>query len=278
MSRPTILIMHTLPHRVRLKLSHPLRDEEKVIETMKDGDRIKAFTYNKITKSVIIEFDNVKTDLEETIIRLAIVYSKEYDMTPINIYSNSPTRDMPKIAYYSLLTILGASISKLLKPAKNIQELFNWLAVGTTVAAIGEHAYMEINKKGAFDPEVVSVMYLINSLSKGNFVIPSILTWITTFGRHILNLSYDNVVLNIKEEKNMYTDEVYYEVSLSKEKDIEKKSDFFKAIISGYLEKPNYFCKNNFVMANNEGAFFNRKMYKSFNCDIGNIILNDKYI
>ena len=40
--------------------------------------------------------------------------------------------------------------------------------------------------RGSFDPEVMSVVYLINSVGKPGAVRASLLAWIITFGRHLI--------------------------------------------------------------------------------------------
>ncbi len=39
---------------------------------------------------------------------------------------------------------------------------------------------------GSFDPEVMSIIYLINSIGKTNTFQASLLAWIVTFGRHLI--------------------------------------------------------------------------------------------
>ena len=61
-----------------------------------------------------------------------------------------------------------------------------WISVGTTLAAVAEHGYQELHVRGSFDPEVMSVVYLINSVGKPGAVRASLLAWIITFGRHLV--------------------------------------------------------------------------------------------
>ena len=54
------------------------------------------------------------------------------------------------------------------------------------MAAVVEHGYQELHVRGSFDPEVMSVFYLLNSLGKPNGLQASMLAWIVTFGRHLI--------------------------------------------------------------------------------------------
>ena len=55
-----------------------------------------------------------------------------------------------------------------------------------TLTAVVEHAYQELHTRGSFDPEVMSVVYLINAIGKPNGFQASLLAWIVTFSRHLL--------------------------------------------------------------------------------------------
>lgn len=61
-----------------------------------------------------------------------------------------------------------------------------WLSTGATLAAVVEHGYQELQLRGSFDPEVMSIIYLINSIGKTNTFQASLLAWIATFGRHLV--------------------------------------------------------------------------------------------
>ncbi|SHE90408.1 hypothetical protein [Clostridium fallax] len=236
MKNPTMVIVHRLTNRLRVKLSHPLKNILESKDMIKEHKGIKFVKYNSITKSLLINFDEFEIKSEEVLIRIAIVYSKSYGYNPINIVSNCPKREMPMLSYYSIAAILGATLSKFILWPKNVQEFLNWIAVGTTIGAIGEHAYSEINEKGTVDPEVMSVMYLVNSIRKGNFIAPSAVTWLTTFGRHILNTSYDEIILKVDEIRNVCSGETYYNVSVFPAIDNNEKIGFLKTFISRFIE------------------------------------------
>ncbi|MCD3297530.1 hypothetical protein G8T67_12030, partial [Clostridium botulinum C/D] len=54
MNQPTIIIVHRLNNRIRVKLSHPLRGVEEVIVAMEKREGVESFSYNNITKSIVI--------------------------------------------------------------------------------------------------------------------------------------------------------------------------------------------------------------------------------
>lgn len=253
MEQPKITVMHRINNRLRVKLSHPLRNIEKTMFSLKEREGIDIVRYNPIVKTMLVYYNSLKIDMEEVLLRIIVMYSKQYDMVPIKLESNTPTRNIPSLAKYSVLSIIIAGAVKFwgLCTNKSIQDFANWLAVGTTAGAIIEHAYNEISERGAFDPEVVSVMYLFNSVSKGNFIGASALTWITTFGRHILDFHYEGIFVRVKELKNMHTNEKYYEVGLYHKDKIYKKADFIKAFVTKFMDTQNASLKGNILISKN---------------------------
>lgn len=197
-------------------------------------------------------------------------------MVPIKLVSNTPTRNIPSLAMYSVGFIIAASAMKFLglNSNKNVSDLLNWAALGTTAGAIVEHGYNEINEKGAFDPEVVSIMYLLNSINKKNFITASALTWITTFGRHILDLRYDELSIKVKEVKDICTNESYFEISLYHGDDLYKKMNFVRAFLTNFIDRQNFSYGGN-ILINRHGMVMGRNGYDSFNKKCSQIIMNN---
>lgn len=252
MKQPSIVVLHKLPNRIRVKLSLPIRNIEDMKSMVMKHDGIISIEYSDITRSILVYFNPLRINFEEVLIRITIGFSKEYGLTPVKILSKQTGRDMPNLAYYSVVSIASAYVSLFLKSNKSIQELLNWLAVGTTIGAIMEHAWLEIRKKGAFDPEVVSVMYLINSMIKGNFISASALTWITTFGRHILDFSYDEIKLQVYEQIDNDSDEVYYNINIMQDQNISNAVDFLKVFMCKCIERRGTIYRKNSILEGRE--------------------------
>ena len=77
----------------------------------------------------------------------------------------------------------------------------NWCAVGTTIGTIFEHAYQELAKKGSFDPEVMSVVYLLNAISRGQVFYAAPAAWFLTFGRHIFVDNNKEIMMKVVARK-----------------------------------------------------------------------------
>ena len=204
MIQPTIVIVHRLQNRVRFKISLPLRDKVAAGEFLTEYDGIESFEYNDVTRSILVKFNEYKVELNEVIMRLAISYSKQYDKIPINVFLTKKKKNS-SLVYYSIASILLAGAVKNFTPfkSKELVNFLSWIAVGTTTLAVVDHGYREINEKGAFDPELVSLVYLLNSIKNHKLLTGSFITWLTAFGRHSLDLPYEGITIKVKEFKNI---------------------------------------------------------------------------
>lgn len=261
MNNPTIVIAHKIKNRIRFKLSHPIKNNLEVMQELIERDGIINAKYTDITKSIIVEYNSYRVAEAEIIMRVIAMYSKNYDLIPIRLVYDSKKKSMPPMAYYSLLTLMIGGVSKYIPMNIKVSEFINWAIVGTTIGAIGEHAYNEINEKGYFDPEVVSVMYLVNSIKKGNFLMPSAVTWGATFGRHILEMSYGRMLISVKEFKNKYLDEVYYDLSVMPDTDTSKRVNILRVFLEKFIETENNSIGKSFMISKkgltkHEGGLF----------------------
>ena len=50
----------------------------------------------------------------------------------------------------------------------SLASVTRWVSIVATLSAVTEHGYQELNTRGSFDPEVMSVVYLINAIGKTN--------------------------------------------------------------------------------------------------------------
>lgn len=262
MSYPTILMVHKLEGRIRIKISHPIIDIKEAEKFIKEADGITCVRYNDTIKSMIIKYNPTIITTENVIIKISIFMSNTYGFSKVKFISDCHKSDMPLLSYYSLISILGANVIKYLNPGNQVQEFVNWIATGTTVGAIGEHAYAEMSEKGTVDPEVMSVMYLINSIGKGNMVNASLITWITTFGRHILKKSHESFIIKIEKTQIQCGEDPCYDISVLPTVIQGHRIDTFKLFASEIIETQNSNLKGPFRVRQgnlNNGVFCNIK-------------------
>lgn len=264
MDYPVITMEHRIEGRIRVKLSHSIIDVEEAEKFFYEEEGIEYVRYNPVIKSLLIKFNSKKITAEHVIFKIATLISKIYSFCRIKFISNNNKRDMPLLSYYSLISILGANAVKYLSPTTGqVQEFINWLATGTTVGAIVEHGYHEMKERGTIDPEVMSIMYLINAIGKGNMLSASFVTWITTFGRHILNKSNETFIIKIEKKQIGCPPKDVYDVSVITDNVKNSKMDSFKLFASEIIESRNRCLmntENGCLRSNiNNGMFFNIK-------------------
>lgn len=260
MNNPTIVIAHKIKGRIRIKLSHPLRNGEELMKNLVKKDEIYKANYTDITKSILIEYNPYRISEDEVIIRVIALYSKSYDMIPIRLIYESKKKNLPPMACYSLAMLGIGGISKYITMNQQISDFINWAVVGTTIGAIGEHAYNEVNERGYFDPEVVSVMYLINSVTKGEFLLPSAVTWLTTFGRHLIELSYGGLMISVREFKNRDGNK-YFDVSVKTDNELSKGAGMIRVFLERFIELERNSMGKSFMVSDRGMTGYSGRLY-----------------
>ena len=174
-------ILHALPGRLRVQIEKPI-DSEQIFRKVTGVLRC---SYNPKIQTLLIEYDPDTVSEENLIVRLAAVYACEKQTKLLHVkhseekrFSMAPTGGLALalIGLDGLLKLTGAQLAG----------VSGWLSTGATLAAVVEHGYQELQTRGSFDPEVMSIIYLINSIGKTNTFQASLLAWIVTFGRHLV--------------------------------------------------------------------------------------------
>ena len=174
-------ILHALPGRLRIWIEKPIESEQ--IFQIVEG--VIRCSYNARIQTLLVEYDPDAVYMDKLIVRLAAVYACEKKTKLLHIkhseekrFSMAPTGGMALalIGLDGLLKLTGAQLAG----------ISGWLSTGATLAAVVEHGYQELQTRGSFDPEVMSIIYLINSIGKTNTFQASLLAWVVTFGRHLV--------------------------------------------------------------------------------------------
>ena len=186
-SRPTVTVYHRLPNRVRLRLSHPLKDVERLYSSIESHEGLEKIEYTDITKSILLIFDSRQVSLEEIMVRIALCLSLDYGKANVRVLGCPEYHEMSDSTWYSALLLITALTSRLLGQNSTTNTLSFIAGIGTAGAVVG-HALQEVEERGNFDPEVLSVVYLVTSMLRGNTLPAAVFTWATTFGRHLFAL------------------------------------------------------------------------------------------
>jgi hypothetical protein len=181
-----IVLAHRLPGRIRLRLSHPLKQPAKAAENIRRHEGIRSVAYTSETRNLLIFFDSPAVTFEEIIIRTALAYSSEYDLAPTTIKASQPRTALSELSALSALTLIAGHLLRLFASGSKSTRTVGLLCGLSTSAAVLEHTYSDIKQTGRFHPEVLSVGYLLVSFVRGNPLRGATIAWLSTFARHLL--------------------------------------------------------------------------------------------
>lgn len=207
-----IRVLHRLPGRLRLRLSSAPQRPGDMERTVKLHAGVQEVTYSPHTRSLLLRFDGSEISQEELIIRAAVFVSLDNELAPVRVYSDYEATGLSNSAYLSGFLILTALASRLvprLAPARN---LLDWAGGAGTAYAVLDHAYGELKERDSFDPEVLSVIYLMTSFAQGRVLPAALFSWIATFGRHLMEYSSRNIEVRAARTDAGDGDESPYEV------------------------------------------------------------------
>ena len=174
-------VLSAIRGRIRLQFETAVGSDE----PFRRVPGILSCRYNPRIRTLLCEYDPEVISEEQLIVRLGAAYAGLTDARLLHIkHCEEQGFSMAPSGYLALFFIgLDGALSLTGSP---LTQFTRWLSTGATLAAVVEHGYQELHVRGSFDPEVMSVVYLINSVGKPGAVRASLLAWIITFGRHLI--------------------------------------------------------------------------------------------
>ncbi len=230
-----VTVIHKLEGRIRLRLSLPLKSVSKMQSSVKAHPGITSVNYTSITRSVLVYFEPDEVQLEEIIIRTSLSFSLDYGALPVRVLAQPEVHDMTDSAFYSGLLIVCAMINRVVNNNSRYSGLIEGVAGAATVGAVLEHGWGEVARRGNFDPEALSVVYLITALLRGNFLPATIFTWATTFGRHLVNVPTAGVCIKPIEISGKKDKSPRYELVVTQDKESVDRMALFTMLPSVIL-------------------------------------------
>ena len=215
MTLPIITIVHNLPDRVRLHFSAPPANPDALCNRLMEDKRMHEVSFSTVSQTIVIAFDHKEIELLHIFKMIAIFMADQYQRQPIYVRP-SDTYRFTLATRASALLIITALVVRIVKNSSLAGAVVGWAAVGTTAAAVIEHAYIEIKRTGSFDPEALSIVYLINSAGNGHLLRGALFTWLASFSRHLIRFPFlDGLKLSIIEGFDEMTKHKYLDVVTS---------------------------------------------------------------
>lgn len=226
MKKLTVTVLHSLPNRVRLKLSVSIKKLDIFKKSVSHDVEYLELKYNPVTNTVLVTFDPEIILLQEVIYRVITAFSIENGMIPVRLLNEIKVKSLGNWSIYSAATISMSWLHSIInKNDIELQNIMNWFSLGITSAAIMEHAYSETKRKGVFDLEILPAMYLMKSfLNTPNLSLVAMI-WLTTFGRHLVVTSNSAKEIKIFRIKNHKDNKYHYIADVNDDNSIENISD-----------------------------------------------------
>lgn len=156
-------VLSAIPGRIRVLFEMPVLNEALLSRI----PGVLESRYNPRIRTLTCRYDSGVISEEQLIIRIGAIYVSQAKTSLLHVKRcEEEGFSMAPSGYLALGCIaLDGAMSLTASP---LQAFTRWLSAGTTLAAVVEHGYQELHVRGSFDPEVMSMFYLVNSLGKPN--------------------------------------------------------------------------------------------------------------
>jgi len=180
-----VSIAHELPGRLRLRLSSPSRAPAKLEQAVGSHPGFLSVQCSPVSGSVLVHHDVTAVRREEVVLRVALAYSLERGGSPVRVVPLGAHEEMSDGAWGAGLALVAAAAARWLLPLRAAAPLLQGGAALLTAGAVVQHGAEELRQRGQFDPEVLSLAYLVLGVLRGQALSAAALTWLATFGRHL---------------------------------------------------------------------------------------------
>jgi hypothetical protein len=189
----SVTIVHSLPGRLRVHLSHLPTDTDSFIADVKGHEGIGSVGVSPSVRSLLVTYRHEIVEEQEIIVRIALSLSMERGGIAVLVMGEADRRSLSLTAAVSGAALLYTLLAGRFRAPLVRQGPL--LAAGATALAVVDHAWQEIRLRGYFDPEVVSIGYLAGGMMRGRPLQAAVVTWLATFGRHFFEMSRPGIVI-----------------------------------------------------------------------------------
>lgn len=193
--RPSVTVVHSVPGRVRMRLSHPPSGESGLIDFVREHPGMGSAFFTTRTGSFLVHFDPHAITTEEITLRTAFGYAIDQGNRPVRLLAAPEHVTLQDSAVLAGIGLSTAFAMRWLGPAKKATPGLAWLAGLGTAWSVLDHGWRELRGRGYFDPEVLALAYLAAAFLRGNVLTASAVTWAATFGRHLIEVPSTGVLV-----------------------------------------------------------------------------------
>ena len=182
--KPIVTITPSIPGRLRVYLSTLPNEPDRFVDSIKGHPGLEEIAITAVTRSVLVHFDPRQVTREEVVMRIALALSLSKGEAPVTVLKRPESEVLTNgAAVTGILTGVALGLQLLTGAAKN--RAFERAAAFGTGAAVLQHGWREVRERGYFDPEVLSLTYLVAAILRGDYARGALITWMVTFGRHL---------------------------------------------------------------------------------------------
>ena len=197
-----VIILHELPGRLRVHISHPLKDVKTFGTTLQAHAGIEPIRYTLRTQTLLVRFDPARIQREELLVRMALAFSLEHRYIPVEIRKADKGGQLTAAEAISGGMLLVAGAARSLGILSPWQQKWEHTAAGMTAAAVLLHGVREMRTAAVFHPELLSLAYLGVGMLRGRGFQAAAFTWFTAFGRHLMEVAEPAVRIQPTQSEN----------------------------------------------------------------------------
>jgi len=190
-----------------------------LIASVREHAGMGDIAYTPLTRSLLVSFDPHAISQEEITLRIAFQLALDQGGQPVRLLAAPERAVLQDSAVLSAIGVATALAMRGLKPSVGGRSRLDWGAGLLTAWSVVDHAWRELRERGYFDPEVLSLAYLATALARGNLLSASVVTWLTTFGRHLIEVAPTGVEVRPKEVSSPDDNNSHYELVVGPDRD-----------------------------------------------------------
>lgn len=181
----SVTLAHALPGRLRIRLSRTPGDTQRFLAAVRAHDGLEKVEYTPATRGVLISYRTGHLTAEELLLRTAMAFSMVQDDAPVMVFKEPESEVLTDLTVISGLFLALSSISRFMAWTQPNGLLEKAAGFGVALAVL-QHGVRETREKGMFDPETLTLGYLVAAFAKQKPLRGGVVTWTASFGRHLL--------------------------------------------------------------------------------------------